>query len=128
MNIPSDLKYTKDHEWIRANGSKGIVGITQFAADQLGDVVFVDLPQIGRVVAKSEAMISIESVKAVSDVYAPVSGKIVRVNAEISKKPEDINSDSYGIGWLVEIEITQPDELNSLLAPKDYETHVASHT
>ncbi|MBI4178264.1 glycine cleavage system protein GcvH [bacterium] len=124
MAIPSDLKYTKEHEWIRLNGKTGVIGITQFAADQLGDVVFVDLPQPGQAVKQSETLASIESVKAVSDIYAPVSGKVVRVNSALASKPELVNADPYGEGWMLEIEVSTPSESSSLLSPANYEAHI----
>lgn len=124
MSIPADLKYTKEHEWIRLKDKTGVVGITKFAADQLGDVVFVDLPQAGKIVKQMETMASIESVKAVSDIYAPISGKITRVNPGLAAKPELVNTDPYGEGWMVEIEASSPAELSALMSPADYESHI----
>ena len=125
MSVPSDLKYTKEHEWIRVNGRAGAVGISQFAVDHLGDVVFVDLPQAGKTVKQFDVLASIESVKAVSDIYAPASGKVTRVNSAVSAKPETVNADPYGEGWMVEIELADPAELSALMPPADYETHIS---
>lgn len=123
MSIPADLKYTKDHEWIRVNGKTGVVGITKFAAEQLGDIVHVDLPTPGKTFKQHDALASVESVKAVSDVYAPISGKIVRVNLNLAAGPETINLDAYGDGWMVEIEISDASELAALMSAPDYEKH-----
>lgn len=123
MSIPSDLKYTREHEWVRISGPTATVGITKFAADQLGDVVFVDLPQTGKDVRAHETLCSIESVKAVSDIYAPMSGKVTRVNSDLSKKPETVNADPYGAGWIAEITLSNPAESGALLSAADYETH-----
>lgn len=122
MSIPGDLKYTKDHEWLRLKDGAGIVGITRHAADQLGDIVFVDLPAAGKEVKQFEAVASIESVKAVSDIYAPLSGKVARVNAAVASKPELVNSHPYDDGWLIEISPSRPDEVSSLLSASDYES------
>ena len=115
------LRYTEEHEWLRQEADGSItVGITDYAQQQLGDVVFVELPEVGRnVVAGKEAAV-VESVKAASDVYAPVSGTITAVNAALADKPETINEDAYGEGWLFVIQIDDPDQLNELLAPDDY--------
>ncbi|OGH56179.1 MAG: glycine cleavage system protein H [Candidatus Lindowbacteria bacterium RIFCSPLOWO2_12_FULL_62_27] len=126
MGAPADLKFTKEHEWLRLTGSVGVVGITQFAADQLGDVVYVDLPAPGKEAKQSDVLASIESVKAVSDIYAPVSGKVTRVNADLAATPELVNSDPYGRGWMMEIEVKSPSDASSLLSPQEYEKHINS--
>lgn len=117
--IPPDLRYTKDHEWIRVEGERGRIGITAFAQEQLGDVVFVDLPQVGSAVTQGEQFGSIESVKAVSDLYAPVSGEVVEVNGDAAAQPEQVNEDPYG-AWLIVVRLNNPDELSSLLDAAGY--------
>lgn len=121
---PPNLKYTKDHEWIRMSGDTGQVGITQYAQEQLGDVVFVDLPEVGRTFTQGEQFGSIESVKAVSDLYCPVSGEIVEVNAALAKKPESVNQDPHG-AWMIILKLTNPDELSRLLDAEGYGDIVA---
>lgn len=123
MSYPSDLKYTKEHEWVRANGATGVVGITDHAQKELGDIVYVDLPKPGTAVEKGKTMGSVESVKAVSDVYAPLSGEITEINDALSNAPEKLNQDPHGDGWLVKIRITAPDELNDLLSADDYQKY-----
>ena len=120
MSIPSDLKYAKSHEWVRVDGDTATVGITDHAQHELTDVVFVELPAAGRVVGAGESCAVVESVKAASDVYSPVSGKVVEVNSALSDKPETINEDAYGEGWIFVIEAEEPDQLNELLSPDDY--------
>lgn len=118
MSTPQDLRYTKDHEWLRADGS---VGITQFAQDQLGDVVFVELPEVGRTLKQGEAFGVVESVKSVSDLYSPVSGKIAKVNQELVDHPELINQDPYGAGWIIALEGVDDAEAAGLLDATAYE-------
>ena len=103
MNIPQELLYTKDHEWVRVDGAVATVGVTDFAQGELGDVVFVQLPDVGKLVKQGEAFGTIEAVKAVSDIYSPVSGEIMEVNAVLADKPETMNQDPYGTGWVVKI-------------------------
>lgn len=124
MNFPENLKYTKDHEWILVNGNIGTVGITDFAQGELGDVVFCDLNTESRNVAGGESLGSIEAVKTVSEVYAPCSGKLLEVNAELAEHPELVNTDPYTNGWMVKIEISNPAELNSLLDSTAYKAQV----
>ena len=112
--------YTSDHEWLSIEGDVATIGITDFAQAQLGDVVFVELPQVGRALKKTEAAAVVESVKAASDVYSPVTGTVVEVNASLSDKPETINEDAYGEGWIFVVEIDDKEQLNELLAPDDY--------
>ena len=113
-------KFTKTHEWIQVENSVGTIGITEYAQEKLGDVVYADLPEAGKTVKKGEILLSLESVKAASDVYAPVSGKVVEVNTALEDKPEIVNKDAEGEGWLVKVEITNPAELEDLLDEEDY--------
>ncbi|WP_448536484.1 glycine cleavage system protein GcvH [Pseudothermotoga sp.] len=113
-------KFAKTHEWVKVDGKLAVVGISNHAQEKLGDVVYVDLPQVGKVVKKNEAFMSVESVKAASDIYAPVSGKIVEVNEKLSNQPELINKDAEGEGWLVKIEMSDPSELSDLLDEEAY--------
>ncbi|NLI75666.1 MAG: glycine cleavage system protein GcvH [Candidatus Riflebacteria bacterium] len=123
--VPTNYKYTKDHEWAKMDGKKVVMGVTDFAAKQLGDIVFVDMPQVGTKVEAGKTMGVIESVKTVSDLFSPVSGKIVARNDAIEGDPALVNQDPFGKGWLVEIELANPAEFDRLLSPKDYEDHVA---
>jgi len=116
--FPSDLKYTHDHEWLRANGANWSVGITQFAVDQLGDITLVDLPKEGDLVTKGQRFGTIESVKSVSDLYAPVSGRVVGINPALKDSPELVNSEPYGKGWMIELEPTEKSDA--------YNAHVAA--
>jgi glycine cleavage system H protein len=120
MQFPENLKYTKDHEWIRVEGDVGTVGITEHAAGELGDVVFVELPAVGKPVKQHEAFGTIEAVKAVSDLYAPVSGSITEANKNLAATPEVVNKDPYGEGWMVRIKLTNPAEISALLDAKAY--------
>jgi glycine cleavage system H protein len=123
--VPSDLRYTKDHEWVRLDGDTATIGVTQYAADQLGDVVFVDGPEVGRSVEQFAAFGVVESVKAVSDLYAPVSGEIAEVNAALGDKPELVNSDPYGAGWMIKVKVADASQLDELLDAAAYEQLVA---
>jgi len=116
---PADCKYTKDHEWIKVEGGVGRVGITDFAQKQLGDVVYLDLPQVGRALKQGDAFGTVESVKAVSELYSPVSGEVVAVNTALADHPETVNKDPHG-SWLVEIRLSAPAEMDGLLAVADY--------
>lgn len=124
--FPNDLKYTNDHEWLRAQGSNWRVGITQFAVDQLGDITLVDLPKEGDQVTKGQKFGVIESVKSVSDLYAPVSGKVIAVNGGLKDAPENVNSDPYGNGWMIEIEPNDKSEMDDLMDVSAYTTHVSA--
>ena len=126
MSLPSDLRYTHDNEWLKAQGTSWRVGITQFAVDQLGDITLVDLPKEGDLVTKGQRFGTIESVKSVSDLYAPVSGKVTAINAALKDAPELVNSEPYGQGWMIEIEPTEAAELDELLSVEDYTKHTAS--
>ncbi len=121
MSFPSELKYSKDHEWVRVDGSKAVLGITAHAAEALGDVVFVELPEEGDSIASGEAFGSVESVKAVSDVFSPVSGDVTAINEALLDAPELINSDPYGEGWMIEIELEDVSQLDALLSAAEYE-------
>jgi glycine cleavage system H protein len=116
---PSDRRYTKDHEWVTVSGSRGRVGITDYAQKQLGDVVFVELPEVGRAVTQGQACGSIESVKAVSELYCPVSGKVVEMNTAVTSKPELVNTDPHGT-WLIVVELGNPKEVDNLLTSDQY--------
>lgn len=124
--FPKELRYTHDHEWLRAHGQAWRVGITQFAVDQLGDITLVDLPKEGDQVTKGQRFGTIESVKSVSDLYAPVSGRVTAVNAKLKDAPEDVNAEPYGKGWMIELEPNDKAELDELLAADAYTTHVAA--
>lgn len=121
---PRDLKYTKTHEWMKEEGRNARVGISNYAQEQLGDIVYVELPEVGRVLQKGEVFGVVESVKAVSDCYAPVSGKVLDRNGELEGSPELINQDPYGRGWLIVIEMSDPGEVQTLLDADAYEAHV----
>ena len=120
MNFPEDLRYTRDHEWARAKGNRVVIGITEFATDQLGDVVYVELPAVGDEVKKGETFGVVESTKAVSDLYAPVSGKVVEINSPLVDAPEGVNQDPYGDGWMITVEVADPKDLDDLLDAKAY--------
>ena len=118
---PEDLKYTREHEWARVEGNRATIGITDFAQDALGDIVYVDVPRVGTTVTGGETLGEVESTKSVSDIYSPVTGTIVERNEELDKSPELINSDPYGQGWLVVVEIANPAELEQLLDAGAYQ-------
>ena len=119
MTYPTDLKYTKDHEWIRINDQNGQIGITDYAQEQLGDVVYVELPEVGRVFAQGDQFGSVESVKAVSDLYCPVSGEVIEVNSVLETQPELVNKDPHE-NWMIVVKLTNPDELASLIDADAY--------
>jgi len=123
--VPQDLRYTKEHEWVRVEGGLATVGITDYAAEQLGDVVFVELPEIGRTVSQSAAIGVIESVKAVSDLFAPLSGDVVESNGELADKPELLNSGPFGAGWMLRIQITDASQVDGLLDAAAYDALTA---
>ena len=120
MEVPKDLLFTLEHEWLRVQGNKGVVGITEFAQDQLGDIVFVELPQVGSPIKQENAFGVVESVKTVSDLYAPLDGKVTATNKDLETNPDWVNSEPYGKGWIIEIEIDDPKKLDHLLAPGKY--------
>lgn len=119
--VPADLRYTKDHEWVRVDGDTATIGVTDFAAHQLGDVVFVDLPPVGKTVEQFATFGVVESVKAVSDLYAPVSGEVVGVNGDLTSKPELVNSDPFGGGWMIRVRVTDAAQVGDLLDAAAYE-------
>ncbi|HEY7409714.1 MAG TPA: glycine cleavage system protein GcvH [Vicinamibacteria bacterium] len=123
---PSDRRYSKDHEWVRMEGDRGTVGITDYAQNQLGDVVFLELPEVGRLLKAGEVFGTVESVKAVSELYAPVSGEVVEVNAPLVSSPEKINSDPYGEGWMVRLKVAGDGE--GLMGAEAYEKLVAAES
>ncbi len=125
MEFPEDLKYSKEHEWVLVEGNVATVGITDYAQDQLGDIVFVEMPAIGDKVSKEDAFGVVESVKAVSDIYAPVSGKVLEVNDDLPENPEMVNEDPYGDGWMIKIEMNDLEELQDLMTAAEYEEYVA---
>ena len=124
MTYPKDYKYTKEHEWIHANGNIATVGITDHAQEALGDIVFVELPKTGAQLQAGKSFGSVESVKAVSELYAPASGKVTEVNEALNQSPENINKDAHS-AWMVKMELANPTELNGLLSAEDYEKYVA---
>lgn len=121
MNIPGDLRYSKTHEWVRVMGKKATVGITDFAQDQLSDLTYVELPAVGDTLEVEDEAAVVESVKAASDVYSPVSGTVTEVNTSLETNPEVINSDPYGAGWLFKLTLAEPSDLDALLPPDEYE-------
>lgn len=124
--VPADLRYTKDHEWVRVDGDQATIGVTDFAAQQLGDVVFVDLPAVGRLLEQFATFGVVESVKAVSDLFAPVAGEVSEVNAALGDKPELVNSDPYGEGWMIRLRIKDSEHIAGLLDQAAYERLVAA--
>ena len=126
MAYPTKLKYTKDHEWALVQGNKATVGITAFAKDQLGDVVYLELPEVGATVTRGQPFGVVESTKAVSELFAPVSGKVTKVNQALVDAPEGVNDDPHEKGWMVEIELSQPGETGDLLSAQQYEELIAT--
>jgi glycine cleavage system H protein len=123
---PANFHYTKEHEWVRVEGDVGVAGITDHAQEALGDIVYVDLPKVGATVEQGKTLASIESVKAVSDVYAPVSGEVVEVNGLLATSPEKLNEDPHGDAWLVKIKLSAPGEIKQLLSAEDYQNYVGA--
>jgi glycine cleavage system H protein len=126
MNIPDSLKYTKDHEWLRVEGSTAIIGITDFAQGELGDIVFVEIETQGEELERHEVFGTVEAVKTVSDLFMPISGLVLEVNPKISETPEVVNKDPYGQGWLIKIKITNSSEIDSLLDAAAYKAHTGA--
>ncbi len=124
MSYPDTYKYTKEHEWVHVEGETGTVGITEHAQHELGDIVFVDLPKLGVTLKKGDTMGSVESVKAVSDIYSPVSGEIIAINDVLTTQPEKLNEDPHGSAWLAKVKLTAPQEINDLLPLADYQKYV----
>jgi len=124
MEIPEGLKFSKEHEWVLVEDQVAIVGITEYAEQELGDVVYVELPEVGEKIVKDDPFGAVESVKAVSDIYAPVSGTVVEVNDTLPDSPETINDDPYGDGWLIKVEMTDKDDLKDLMSAEEYAEYV----
>ena len=124
MNIPANLKYTKDHEWVLINGDEATIGITEFAQSELGDIVFVEIETIGETMEKEADFGSIEAVKTVSDLFMPLSGEIISLNEDLENNPELVNTDPYGKGWMIKVKYTELDEISELLDNKSYEALV----
>jgi len=118
--VPEELKYSKDHEWVRVEGDIAVIGITDYAQSELGDIVYVELPEVGTKVQKGDTVATVEAVKTAADVYSPVSGEVVEVNSALEEHAELINKDPYGEGWIVKIKMSNPDELNELLSAEEY--------
>jgi len=123
-SVPEDLRYTKDHEWARVSGNRATIGITDHAQSELTDVVYVELPPVGKAVKQGDVLGVVESVKAVSEIFAPVSGKVVEANTALEDSPEAVNEDPYGKGWIVVIEASSPPEVERLLSAKTYRAHI----
>ena len=123
-NVPEGLRYTKDHEWAKLEGKRARIGITDFAQDQLTDVVYVELPPIGKTVKQGEPIGTVESVKAVSEIFAPISGTVVDVNKALMEKPERVNKDPYGEGWMVVLDVAEPAQANALMDSSAYRKHI----
>ncbi len=123
--VPADCRYTKEHEWIKLDGAMGTVGITDYAQHELGDVVFVELPKIGAKIAAGQSFGTVESVKAVSEIYSPVSGEVAETNAMLGNEPEKINQDPHGAAWLIKIKLANPSEVNSLMDAAAYQSYIA---
>jgi glycine cleavage system H protein len=124
MAYPKDYRYTKEHEWIQVKGSTGLVGITDHAQESLGDIVFVELPKVGAQIETGKSFGTVESVKAVSELYAPASGKVVAVNESLNQSPEDVNKDAHA-AWMIKLELSDPKQADALLSADDYEKYVA---
>jgi glycine cleavage system H protein len=124
--VPADLRYTKEHEWVRVEGDQATIGITEYAAEQLGDIVFVELPEEGRDLAQFATFGVVESVKAVSDLYAPIGGTVTETNGELAARPELVNSDPYGEGWMLRVRIADPAQLDTLLDATAYDALTAA--
>ena len=126
MSYPESYKYTKEHEWVHVEGGEGTIGITDHAQQELGDIVFVALPKVGAKIAKGETFGSVESVKAVSDIYSPVSGEISAINEVLGKTPEKLNEDPHGDAWLIKVKLSSADEINALMSAPDYQKYVGA--
>ena len=121
---PDEFRYTKEHEWVKAEGDVGVVGITDHAQQELGDIVYVDLPKVGTKLEQGKSLGSVESVKAVSDIYSPVSGEVIEINESLTAAPEKLNEDPHGAAWLVKLRMSAPDEVKQLLSSSDYQTYI----
>lgn len=121
---PEEFRYTKEHEWVKPEGGAATIGITDHAQNELGDIVYVDLPKVGTQLEKGKSLGSVESVKAVSDIFSPVSGEVTEINELLTTKPETLNADPHGAAWLVKVRMSAPDELEQLLTAKDYQSYI----
>lgn len=128
MNYPADFRYTKEHEWVHVDGNTATIGITDHAQHELGDIVYVDLPKVGSNAEAGKTFGSVESVKAVSDIYSPVSGEIVEINEGLASAPESLNSDPHGAAWLIKIRMTTQDEIKQLMTASDYQQYVGAES
>lgn len=126
MNFPSELKYTKDHEWVKVEGNEAFIGITDFAQRELGDIVYIDINTVGQEVAKEKEFGTVEAVKTVSDLFMPVTGTVLEVNAELNDNPELVNSDPYGKGWMVKVSLSAASEIDGLLSSDDYKALIGA--
>jgi glycine cleavage system H protein len=126
--VPENLRYTKDHEWIRVEGDTGVVGITDHAQEELGDIVYVELPKAGLKLDKSASFGSVESVKAVSDIYCPVSGEVLETNPALAEAPEKVNDDPYGDGWLIKLKLSNLKETDELMSPAQYQEYIGAES
>ena len=126
MNFPDNLHYTRNHEWIKAEGKIAAVGVTDFAQGELGDIVFIDIGSLGKPLAAGEIFGTVEAVKTVSDLFMPVSGKVIEVNAALDKNPEAVNKDPYGTGWMIRIELSDASEISTLLSAADYKKQIGA--
>jgi glycine cleavage system H protein len=123
---PENYRYTKEHEWVLVEGDTGTIGITDHAQEELGDIVYVDLPKVGAVIEQGKSLGSVESVKAVSDVYCPVSGEVTEINATLAGKPESLNSDPHGAAWLIKLKLSDPAQAQSLMTAADYQAYIGA--
>jgi len=126
--FPDDLRYSEDHEWVRVDGERASIGVTDYAQKQLGDVVFVELPEVGRTLAAHEVFGTVESVKAVSELFAPIGGEVLETNASLVKTPETINTDPYGAAWMIVVKVSNPEDLDGLMDAVAYKAHVESES
>jgi glycine cleavage system H protein len=127
-NVPEDLHYSKDHEWVRVDGGEAVIGITDYAQNSLGDVVYVELPKTGEEFAAHQSFGSVESVKAVSEVFTPVAGEITKINESLAEEPEKVNADPYGDGWMIRVRMSSPEDVHSLLTAAEYEDFTKAET
>jgi len=123
---PENFRYTKEHEWVLVEGDTGTIGITDHAQEELGDIVYVDLPKVGAHLEQGKSLGSVESVKAVSDVYCPVSGEVTEINASLAQAPESLNTDPHGAAWLIKVRLSKPDEVAGLMTAADYQTYIGA--
>lgn len=126
MNIPADLKYTKDHEWIKVDGDEATIGVTDYAQGELGDVVYVEIETEGETLEREEVFGTVEAVKTVSDLFMPISGEVIAVNEKLADEPDTVNNDPYGEGWMVKIKISDSSQLDELLSAEDYKSEIGA--